>query len=254
MRFTRRNVMAAGGTLFATVASAKFALAQQVAAPKSPADVPGVPPHTVMTKEYLKMVGRSAYLWGWPLVNNFNRALAVKDLPEPGRIGGVVPAAPPGYVSMLTDYIDAAERFVTCPNQDTVYGAGFQHLDTKPVIVQVPDFGDRFFTYQMTDARTNSFASIGKQYRTKPGFYLLIGPNWKGDVPKGVNATFRSPTDLAAIFPRVFQDDTPEDKRAIQPLLKQVMVYPLSEFDQDEDQGLDENSRFSLFVQRHGGN
>jgi hypothetical protein len=25
---------------------------------------------------------------------------------------------------MLTDCIDEKERFVTCPNQDTVYGAG----------------------------------------------------------------------------------------------------------------------------------
>jgi len=38
-------------------------------------------------------------------------------------------------------------------------------------------------------------------------------------------------TDLVAIFPRVFQDDTPEDKTAIQPLLNQIVVYPLSEFD-----------------------
>ena len=126
---------------------------------------------------------------------------------------------------------DASEHFVTCPNQDTVYGAGYQHLDTKPVIVQVPDFGGRFFTYQIADARTDSFASIGKQYGTKPGFYLLVGPHWKGAVPKGVNAVYRSPTDLAAIFPRVFQDDTPEDKAAIQPLLRKVIVYPLSEFD-----------------------
>ena len=223
--------MAASGALLSATAMTKLAWAQQVPAPTSAADVPGTPRGTIMTKQYVAMIGRSAYVWGWPLVNNLNRALAVKDLPEPGRIGGVVPAAPPGYVSMLTDYIDSAERFVTCPNQDTVYGAGFQHLDTRPVIVQVPDFGDRFFTYQMTDARTDSFASIGKQYGTKPGFYLLVGPNWKGDVPAGINAVYRSRTDLAAIFPRVFQDDTPEDKRAIQPLLSQVMVYPLSEFD-----------------------
>ena len=38
---------------------------------------------------------------------------------------------------MLTDYIDAAEHFVTCPNQDTVYGAGYQRLDVTPVVVQV---------------------------------------------------------------------------------------------------------------------
>src|SRR5207248_2880181 len=48
------------------------------------------------------------------------------------------------YASMLTDYIAADQHFVTCPNQDTVYGGGFMSLDQQPVVVQVPDFGDRF--------------------------------------------------------------------------------------------------------------
>jgi hypothetical protein len=203
----------------------------QVSAPKRAADVTGTPSATVMPPAYVELVARMAYLWGWPLVNNLNRSMSLKDLPEPGRIGGVVPASPPGYVSMLTDYIDAAEKFVTCPNQDTVYGAGYQRLDTKPVVVQVPDFGDRFFTYQICDARTDSFARVGKQYRTKPGFYLLVGPTWKGEPPAGITAVFRSPTDLACVLPRAFQDDTPEDKAAIQSVLSQTMVYPLSEFD-----------------------
>lgn len=200
-------------------------------AAKSAAEILGTPSGTVMTDQYVETIARLAYLWGWPLMNNYNRAAAVASLPEPGRIGGVVPAAPPGYVSMLTDYIDEKERFVTCPNQDTVYGAGFQRLDSKPVVGQVPDFGERFWLYQTADARTESFCSMGKQYGTKPGFYLFIGPNWKGDVPPGITAVFRSPTDLAAIFPRVFQDDTPQDKAAVQTLLNQVLVYPLSEFD-----------------------
>lgn len=132
---------------------------------------------------------------------------------------------------MLTDYISYKEQFVTCPNQDTVYGAGYQRVNAKPVVIQVPDFGNRFYTYQIADARTNSFGEIGKQYGSKPGFYLLVGPDWKGTVPDGFVKVLHSPTDLVAIFPRVFQDDTPEDKAAIQPLLNQVMVYPLSEFD-----------------------
>jgi hypothetical protein len=191
------------------------AQAQQVPQPKSADDVAGTPPGTVMTKEYVEMVGRLAYIWGWPLVNQINRRAAFSQVPEPGRLGDVLPVAPPGQIAMLTDYIKPEQTFVTCPNQDTVYGAGFQKLDTMPVVVQVPDFGDRFFTYQIVDHRTDSFASIGKQYGTPPGFYLLIGPNWKGDVPAGINAVFRSSTDLCAIFPRVFQDDTPEDKVAI---------------------------------------
>ena len=209
----------------------EYATHGQVGAPTTAADVPGTPVGTIMPPAYIEMVARMAYLWGWPLVNNLNRSMGVKDLPEPGRIGGVVPASPPGYISMLTDYIDSAEKFVTCPNQDTVYGAGYQRLDSKPVVVQVPDFGHRFFTYQICDARTESFAQIGKQYGTKPGFYLLVGPTWKGEPPDGITAVFRSPTDLACILPRAFQDDTAEDKTAIQSVLSQIVVYPLNEFD-----------------------
>lgn len=70
----------------------------------------------------------------WPLL--------VLPVPEPGRIGGVLPASPPGHVWMLTDYISEQQRFVSCPNQDTVYGAGYQRVATKPVVIQVPDFKD----------------------------------------------------------------------------------------------------------------
>ena len=215
----------------AVLSSSTTAFAQQVPQPRSATEVPGTPDKTVMTKEYVDTVGRLAYLWGWPLVNNYNRATAVKDLPEPWKLGGVLPVSPPGQISMLTDYIKENQRFVTCPNQDTVYGAGYQRLDSKPVIIQVPDFGGRFWTYQLCDARTDAFANMGKQNGTKPGFYLLVGPNWKGDKPAGVTEVYRSSTDLAVIFPRVFQDDTPEDKAAVQPLLSQIMVYPLTEFD-----------------------
>jgi hypothetical protein len=221
----------AGGALLAASAVTKIAQAQQVPAPKSPSDVPSTPGGTIMTKEYIAVIGRMAYVWGWPLVNQINRRASFAQVPEPGRLGGVLPIAPTGYIGMLTDYIAPDQQFVTCPNQDTVYGAGFMALDKQPVVVQVPDFGERFFTYQMVDHRTDSFASIGKQYGTKPGHYLLVGANWNGSAPAGISAVFRSPTDLVAIFPRAFLDDTPEDKVAIQHVLNQIMVYPLTEFD-----------------------
>jgi len=223
--------MAAGGALLSAATVNNIARAQQVAAPTSPADVPGTPSGTITTKEYVDMVGRTAYVWGWPMVNQINRRASFAKAPEPGRLGGVLPIAPIGYIGMLTDYIAPDQQFVTCPNQDTVYGAGFFSLDKQPVVVQVPDFGDRFFTYQIVDHRTDSFASIGKQYGTKPGFYLVVGPNWNGNPPAGINAVVKSSTDLAAMFPRAFQDDTPEDKAAIQSVLRQIMVYPLTEFD-----------------------
>ena len=65
---------------------------------------------------------------------------------------------------MLRDYIDPAERAVACPNEDVAYGGGPLALDVSPVVMQVPDFGDRFWVYQIVDLRTDSFASLGKMY------------------------------------------------------------------------------------------
>ncbi len=50
-------------------------------------------------------------------------------------------------------------------------------------------------------------------------------------MPAGITHVFHSPTDMIVILPRAFQDDTAEDKAAIQPLLNQIVAYPLSEFD-----------------------
>ena len=162
--------------------SSSPAWAQQVPPPKSAADVPGTPVSTVMTPEYVETVGRMAYIWGWPLVNTANRAAAAAKLPEPGLIGGMVPMAH-NRIAMLTSYISAGEHFVTCPNQDVVYGFGFLALDKEPIVFQVPDFGDRFWVYALWDARTEEFSEIGKQYGTKPGFYMVVGPNWSGNPP-----------------------------------------------------------------------
>jgi hypothetical protein len=177
------------------------------------------------------MVARDAYFWAWPMVNIYNRRLAFKQAPEAGLMNGVLPFAPLNTLSMLHDYIEPEQRWVACPNQDVVYGAAIAALDETPVVVQVPDFGKRFWVYQIVDLRTDSFAQMGAMYATQPGFYLLAGPDWKGEVPKGIAKTFRAKTGTAFIVPRVFQDDSAEDKQAIQSVIAGIDVYPLAKFD-----------------------
>lgn len=216
-----------------------MAHAADSALPSSPPSVsnepetlpPGPVAGTRLTEEYVRMVAREAYFWAWPMLNIYNRRQAFKDLPEPGRMGGIVPVAPLNQLTMLTDYIEPQERLVACPNQDVVYGAGSIGLDVEPAVIQVPDFGDRFWVYQVVDLRTDAFADLGAMYGSKPGFYLLVGPDWKGQVPKGITGVFRSKTNTGFVIPRVFQDDTPEDKKAVQPLIDQIAMYPLSMFD-----------------------
>lgn len=188
---------------------------------------PDVTPHPA----YVRTLARTAYVWGWPMVNMMNRRTAITKAPQPGHLNGVLPAAPRGQIAMLSDYIDPAETFVTCPNQDVVYGLGFFDLDTEPVVIQVPDFGDRFWVYALYDQRTDQFGNVGKPYGTKPGFYLLVGPKWKGEVPNGITAVVRSSTSLANAIPRVFQNDTDEDRKAIQAVINRIVAYPLAQFD-----------------------
>jgi len=184
-----------------------------------------------MHPEYVKAVGRFAYIWGWPMVNMLNRRAGITQAPEPGRLGGVVPVAPRGRIGMLNDYVLPDQSFVACPNQDVAYGAGFFSLDVEPVVMQVPVFGDRFWVYALYDARTDQFGGLGKAYGSAPGFYLLVGPEWDGGVPGGINEVFRSPTELVFAGPRVFLDDTDDDRTAVKSLVNRISAYPLTEFD-----------------------
>ena len=183
-----------------------------------------------ITEEYAKHVARDVFFWAWPLVNVYNKRLAAEKSKELAY-AGPVPSAPLNRIVMLTDYVAADERIVACPNQDVVYGGGSLGLDRSPVVIQVPEFGDRFWVYQAVDLRTDGFVRLGKMYGTTPGFYLLAGPDWRGATPKGITQVFRSTTNTGFIAPRIFLDDTSEDRRAIQPLLRQIMLYPLEEFD-----------------------
>jgi len=184
----------------------------------------------VMHPEYAKTIARMAHVWGWPIINMINRRAAITQAPQPGHLNGVLPAAPRGQIAMLADYIEPSETFVTCPNQDVVYGLGFFSLDEEPVVIQVPDFGDRFWIYALYDARTDQFGQLGKPYNSKPGFYLLVGPRWSGLKPAGTRDMIRCSTSLANAIPRVFQDDTLEDRKAIQAVINQIVAYPLRDF------------------------
>ncbi|MES2127929.1 MAG: DUF1254 domain-containing protein [Pseudomonadota bacterium] len=204
--------------------------ARQIAPVRSAAELAPPVAGMAMTKEYVQMVGRMAYVWGWPLVNAQSRRAALARVPMPGLRGGVIPVAPVGHAAMLTDYVKPEETFITCPNQDVVYGGAMMALDKDAIVMQVPDFGERYWLYGMYDGRSDEFAAIGKQYGTRPGFYLVVGPHWRGTLPAGFQGLVRSSTEMAFAVPRIFKDDTAADSAAIQPALREVMFYPLSEF------------------------
>lgn len=193
--------------------------------------IPGPVVGTRISAEYAGQIARFAYFWAWPMVNMHNRLMSAKAIPAPGLAGGFLPVTPPNRLCMLRDYIVPSMRAIACPNQDVVYGQGFLDLEIEPVVIQIPEFGDRFWVYQAVDQRTDSFVELGAMYATQPGFYLLAHTDWDGPVPDGITEVFRCPTRIGAVLPRLFMDDTVVDWVAIQPIINQINGYPLSEYD-----------------------
>jgi len=178
----------------------------------------------------VQSVAAEAYVWGWPLAYVHKVRQALERVPCPGRSGGM-PVAPLNRLAMLADRATPRLRGVACPNQDVIYGFGMFDLDATPVVLQVPDFGGRFWLYQLGDQRTDSFADVGCMHGTRPGAYLVAGPGWSGTTPPGIAGVFRCPTRYAYCLPRVFFTCEPGDREAALPAVNRITAYPLEEFD-----------------------
>jgi hypothetical protein len=180
--------------------------------------------------EYVRLVGRLAYLWGYPMVELHARREASERFPEPGLFGKGVPVAPVNRLSMRVEPLDATERRIACPDENVVEGFAVLALDRQAVVVEVPDLGSRLWTYELGDERTNGFAELGSMYGTPPGFYLVVGPSFKGAPPEGITRVLRSPTNLAYVLPRVYTSGDASDRQRALRLASGIAVYPLSEF------------------------
>src|SRR5271169_7067431 len=84
----RRSFLPLLGAGAASLMLARNALAQQIPFPLTFADVPKPVPGTAMTAEFVQMVGRASYFWGYPLVATISRRKAFAEAPEPILLGG----------------------------------------------------------------------------------------------------------------------------------------------------------------------
>ena len=180
--------------------------AQQVPIPTTAAEVPGPAAGTAMTKAYVQIGGADGLPVGLAAGQSANRCSLLQGART--RLAGRRRAGrlqPERHADRLCQPGTALHRL---PEPGRRVRRRLLDLDKEPIVFQVPDFGDRFWVYALYDARTDEFSEIGKQYGTKPGFYLMVGPNWKGETPAGITAVVRSSTSLAFAVPRIFMDDT----------------------------------------------
>lgn len=137
-------------------------------------------------------------------------------------------------------------------NAETLYSAGALDLSAEPVVLSMPPVGDRFVVFPIQDAWGNIDNVIGTRTEgNSGGNYLISGPGWKGEVPKGMkhfevktNVAFlpgrsmvKSPED-AKVFASTIQD-----KYAITPLSRWGKGSPNPNRDSEKDPLLPDPAR-----------
>lgn len=155
-----------------------------------------------ITHEYARQVGRDSFFWAWPLVNMLNRRLAFAPV-EQFKYVGPLPQAPLNRLTMLTDYLAANQRNTACPNQDVVYRIGALALDVSPVVIQVPDFGDRFWVYQIVDLRTVALPSLDRCTAAHLASIFLRDQTGMARCPKELQKSFGQPPIAASLDPEL---------------------------------------------------
>jgi len=101
-----------------------------------------------------------------------------------------------------------ADRFVTTPNNDTIYANAFVDLRQGPATLTIPALGDRYASLYLMDMFSNSIAVLGTRTTGQQGgTFTLVGPT-----DAAASGVVRSPTPWVWAMARVLvngPDDVP---------------------------------------------
>jgi hypothetical protein len=104
-------------------------------------------------------------------------------------------------------------------------------LRAEPVVLTVPSIEKgRYFSVQLIDAYTFNFAYLGSRATGNDGgSFLIAGPGWKGETPKGLKKVIRSETEFVLAVYRT-QLFNPGDLDNVKKVQAGYEAQPLSVF------------------------
>jgi hypothetical protein len=167
-------------------------------------------------------IATDAYVYGYSLVTTDVTRIQMSNVPELEELKG-----PPNQFFNVKRYPPADYRGVSAPNADTLYSLAWVDLN-EPQVFSHPDMGERYFLFPMYDLWMNDFESPGSRTTgEKAGNFLLTGPDWKGEVPKGMTH-IAAKTRHMLILGRTYANGSEADYKIVNALQEQYKITPLA--------------------------
>jgi hypothetical protein len=179
-----------------------------------------------VTPAEARAIAKEAYIYGYPLVDNYRVEHDYYIDRDSGQF-----KAPWNHIANIPRVYTPADTAVQTPNSDTPYSWAGLDLRAEPIVLTVPEIEKgRYYSVQFTDAYTFNFAYVGSAVTGNgPGSFLVAGPNWKGEMPKGVKKVIRSETQFIVAIWRT-QLFNPADIDNVIKIQNGYKVQPLSAF------------------------
>ncbi|WP_164002285.1 DUF1254 domain-containing protein [Pyxidicoccus caerfyrddinensis] len=180
-----------------------------------------------VTPEEARAIVKDAYLYGWPLSENYNTLYAYSiDTENPNY------KAPFNQICNLPGVATPEDTAVVTPNSDTPYSFICADLRAEPLVLTVPPMTpeDRYFSFQLIDLYTFNFSYIGTRATGNDGgSFLLAGPSWEGADRSRFDGISYSESHFALVIVRT-QLFNPNDLPNVEAIQNQYKVQTLSQF------------------------
>ena len=179
-----------------------------------------------VTTAEARAIAKEAYIYGFPMVDHYRIQYSYfQDKNDPNY------KLPWNQLINIPRVYTPEDTAIQTPNSDTPYSFIGMDLRAEPMVLTVPKIEKkRYFTVQLIDAYTHNFAYIGSRTTGNDGgSYLIAGPNWKGQTPKGIKQVIQSETEFVfgAFRTQLFK---PADLDNVKKVQAGYKAQPLSAF------------------------
>jgi hypothetical protein len=182
-------------------------------------------PEVKLTETQAIEIGADVYIYGYPLVTLEMTRRLTTNTTEPVGL-----RAPMGQFAHLRSFPPITYRDIPGANADTLYSAAWLDLAKEPYILSIPAAEGRYYMMPMLDGWAEVFQAPGTRTTgPAPQTFVITGPNWKGELPKGVTE-YRSATNMVWIIGRTYTTGTAQDYDKVHAFQDKLSLLPLSAY------------------------